>query len=187
MAVTPSNMLPLGTAAPDFQLHDTVSGRVLTLADVRGAKGTLVMFICNHCPYVLHVNAELVRLAGDYLPRGVGVVAISSNDVRDYPADSPERMAEAARRLGYPFAYLHDATQSVARAYDAACTPDFFLFDARLELVYRGRLDDSTPGNRRPLTGAELRAALDALLAGSARLKEQLPSVGCNIKWSKPG
>lgn len=187
MAMTPSNMLPLGTAAPDFRLNDTVSGRALALADVRGAKGTLVMFICNHCPYVLHVNPELVRLAADYLARGVGVVAISSNDVRDYPADSPERMGEVARRLGYPFAYLHDATQSVARAYDAACTPDFFLFDAQLKLAYRGRLDDSTPGNRRPLTGTDLRAALDALLSGGAPVPEQFPSVGCNIKWSKRG
>jgi len=177
-------MLPLGTVAPDFKLSDVVSGSALALADVRGRAGTLVMFICNHCPYVQHVNAELVRVAHEALPRGVGVVAISSNDVRAYPADAPERMAEVAREQGYPFPYLYDASQSVARAYDATCTPDFFLFDAAAKLVYRGRLDDSTPGNRRPVTGADLRAALDALLAGAAPLDEQKPSVGCNIKWS---
>lgn len=187
MSLTPSTMLPLGTTAPAFKLPDTVSGRTLALADVRGPHGTLVMFICNHCPYVLHVNAELVRLANDYRPRGIGVVAISSNDVRAYPADAPERMTEVAREQGYPFAYLYDASQSAARAYDAACTPDFFLFDANDRLVYRGRLDDSTPGNKRPLTGADLRAALDALLAGTALPADQQPSMGCNIKWSKAG
>ncbi|TDU26683.1 peroxiredoxin [Panacagrimonas perspica] len=186
MSLTPSTMLPLGTVAPDFGLPDVVSGSTLALADVRGRTGTLVMFICNHCPYVLHVNAELVRVAQAAQSRGVGVVAISSNDVRAYPADAPERMTEVAREQGYPFPYLYDATQSVARAYDAACTPDFFLFDAESKLVYRGRLDDSTPGNGRPLTGADLRAALDALRAGAAPLDDQKPSMGCNIKWSAP-
>lgn len=185
MALTPSTMLPLGTPAPAFRLGDTVSGRTLALADVRGARGTLVMFICNHCPYVKHVNPELVRIAADYAARGIGTVAISSNDARDYPADAPERMAEVAREQAYPFPYLYDVTQEVARAYDAACTPDFFLFDAQLRLVYRGRLDDSTPGNGRPLDGADLRAALDAVVAGRAPDADQKPSMGCNIKWSK--
>lgn len=183
MARTSSTMLPLGTAAPDFALLDTVSGKTRTLAELRGARGTLVMFICNHCPYVVHVNPELVRLARDYQPRAVGVVAISSNDAVGYPADAPERMTETARRLGYPFAYLHDSSQDVARAYDASCTPDFFLFDQDLRLVYRGRLDDSTPGNGRPLTGADLRAAIEALLAGRELPSAQQPSMGCNIKW----
>lgn len=185
MALTPSKMLALGITAPDFRLDDAVSGGALALADARGAKGTLVMFICNHCPYVQHVNPELVRVANDYQPRGIGVVAISSNDVRAYPADAPEHMADMARAQGYPFPYLFDASQSVARAYEAACTPDFFLFDSQMKLAYRGRLDDSTPGNRRPLTGADLRAALDALLAGARPAAEQWPSVGCSIKWAK--
>lgn len=183
MALTSSTMLPLGTVAPDFALPDTVSGSEKTLTELRGARGTLVMFICNHCPYVQHVNPELVRLARDYLPRGIGVVAISSNDAQSHPADAPERMTEVAQRLGFPFAYLYDGSQAVARAYAAACTPDFFLFDAGLRLVYRGRLDDSTPGNGRPPSGADLRAALDALLGGCAPLSEQHASMGCNIKW----
>lgn len=187
MSLTPSTMLPLGTTAPGFKLLDTVSGHTLTLADVRGARGSLVMFICNHCPYVIHVNAELVRLAHDYRGRGIGIAAISSNDVRAYPADAPDRMTEVAREQGYPFPYLYDPSQSVARAYDAACTPDFFLFDVQDRLVYRGRLDDSTPGNRRPLTGADLRAALDALLSGAPLPVDQQPSMGCNIKWAKAG
>lgn len=183
MALTPSTMLPLGTLAPDFALPDTVSGRTVALGDVRGAKGILIMFICNHCPYVQHVNAELVRVARDYGPRGVGIAAISSNDAASYPADAPERMREVARQHGYPFPYLYDETQGVARAYDAACTPDFFLFDEADRLVYRGRLDASTPGNGRELDGADLRAALDALLAGRSPPANQQPSVGCNIKW----
>jgi peroxiredoxin len=185
MALTPSTMLPLGTVAPDFALPDTVSGRTVALADVRGATGTVVMFICNHCPYVQHVNPELVRVAHDHAARGIGFVAISSNDVSHYPADAPDRMREVARAQGYPFPYLYDATQDVARAYDAACTPDFFVFDARDELVYRGRLDASTPGNGRALDGADLRAALDALIAGRPPLATQQPSVGCNIKWKR--
>lgn len=185
MALTPSTMLALGTVAPDFTLPDTVTGRLLTRDQVRGTYGTLVAFICNHCPYVQHINPELVRLAGDYQGRGIGVVAISSNDVRSYPQDGPEAMTVAARQLGYGFPYLFDESQAVARAYAAACTPDFFLFDASDRLVYRGRLDDSTPGNRRPLTGADLRAALDALLAGVAIDPAQQPSVGCNIKWTR--
>lgn len=183
MALTASRMMPLNTAAPEFSLPDTVSGRTLTLSDVRGPAGTLVMFICNHCPYVKHVNHELVRVARDYAPRGIGFVAISSNDANKYPDDAPAKMREAALRLDYPFPYLHDETQAAARAYDAACTPDFFLFDAASKLAYRGRLDDSTPGNGRPVTGADLRTALDALLAGAAIPADQKPSMGCNIKW----
>ncbi len=187
MARTPSTMLPLGTVAPDFALPDSVSGRTVALENVRGSQGTLVMFICNHCPYVQHVNAELVRVARDYGGRGVGIVAISSNDVANYPDDAPEHMREVARAQGYSFPYLYDATQEIARAYDAACTPDFFLFDATDRLVYRGRLDGSTPGNGQVLDGADLRAALDSLLAGGAPLATQQPSIGCNIKWKRAG
>lgn len=183
MALTPSSMLPLGTLAPGFSLPDTVSGNTLSLEQLRGRRATLVMFICNHCPYVRHVNAELVRLARDYAPRGVSFVAISANDAAKYPDDAPERMQEAARTLGYPFPYLYDQTQAVARAYQAACTPDFFLFDAALRCVYRGQLDDSRPGNGQPVDGADLRAALDAVLANRAPNPEQKPSMGCNIKW----
>jgi thiol-disulfide isomerase/thioredoxin len=183
MALTPSTMLPLGTPAPSFELPDTRSGRSLSLQALRGEQATLVMFICNHCPYVKHVNPALVQLAQDYQPRGVSFVAISSNDAGAYPEDGPDQMRSLAARLGYPFPYLYDASQTVARAYEAACTPDFFLFDRELRLVYRGRLDDSTPGNGRPLTGADLRAALDAVLAGRAPDADQKPSMGCNIKW----
>jgi len=185
MAQTPSNMLPLGTKAPGFTLSDTVSGRSLTLDQLKGARGTVVMFICNHCPFVKHVNAELVRAANDYKPKGIAFVAISSNDVANYPADSPDRMKAAAHELGYPFPYLYDATQDVAKAYQAACTPDFYLFDAALACVYRGQLDDARPGNGKPLNGKDLRAAMDALLAGKPIDPAQKPSVGCNIKWKK--
>jgi peroxiredoxin len=176
-------MLPLGTFAPDFSLPDTVSGRSLSLAQLRGPQATVVMFTCNHCPYVKHVQAELLRLAADYQPRGVGLVAISSNDVTKYPEDGPEEMARLARQLGYTFPYLYDETQEVARAYDAACTPDFYVFDAQLRCVYRGRLDDSTPGNGKPLSGADLRAALDAVLANRPVVSDQFPSYGCSIKF----
>lgn len=185
MSLTPSIMLPLGTLAPDFRLADTVSGKLLALSDLKSGTATLVMFICNHCPYVKHVNPELVRLAKDYQPKGVSFVAISSNDVQNYPDDAPEKMKEVARQLGYTFPYLYDETQAAARAFRAACTPDFFLFDGGLKLAYRGRLDASTPGNGLPLDGADLRAALDALLAGRAPNPEQQPSMGCNIKWRK--
>lgn len=184
MALTPSTMLPLGTHAPAFRLPDAVSGRALGLEDVKGARGTLVMFICNHCPYVKHVNAELVRLAKDYAAKGVGAVAISANDAQNYPEDAPAKMREYAQRLGYPFSYLHDESQAVAKAYQAACTPDFFLFGADLKLVYRGQLDDSRPNGAAP-TGRDLRAALDALLAGKPIPADQKPSMGCNIKWKK--
>ncbi|AXQ30951.1 thioredoxin family protein [Solimonas sp. K1W22B-7] len=185
MPPTPSSMLALGTPAPAFSLPDTLSGRMLGLADLQAECATLVMFICNHCPYVKHVNAELVRLAQDYQRRGVALVAISSNDATAYPEDGPEQMTRTGRELGYPFPYLHDPSQDVARAYSAACTPDFFLFDAGLRLAYRGRLDGSTPGNGLPVTGADLRAALDALLSGRAVDERQQPSLGCSIKFRK--
>jgi len=183
MAKTESTMLPLGTPAPDFTLPDTVSGKNLSLDDVAGDKGTLVMFICNHCPFVKHVMDELARLGKDYPERGIGVVAISSNDVTGYPQDRPERMAELARDKGFTFPYLYDESQNTARAYNAACTPDFFVFDAERKLVYRGQLDDSRPGNDIPVTGRDLRAALDALIEGKPVPKDQKPSIGCNIKW----
>lgn len=184
MSLTPSNMMPLGTPAPDFALPDTVSGRTMSLADVRGDAATVVMFICNHCPYVKHVNPELVRLANDYRDRGVGFVAISANDVDNYPDDSPDKMKQVAAEQGYPFPYLYDETQTVAKAYDAACTPDFFVFDGDLKCAYRGQLDDSRPGNDKPVTGADLRAALDAVLNGESIPEDaQTPSQGCNIKW----
>jgi thiol-disulfide isomerase/thioredoxin len=185
MAFTESTMLSLGTTAPDFWLPDTVSGRVLTFADVAGARATVVMFLCNHCPYVLHVNPEIVRIAKDYQPKGVGFVGISSNDVVNYPEDRPELMTQLAAREGYTFPYLYDGTQSVARAYDAACTPDFYVFDAEKRLVYRGRIDDARPKNDNPLTGKDLRAALDAVLSSAPVTEKQYPSGGCNIKWKK--
>ncbi|MDX1496431.1 MAG: thioredoxin family protein [Salinisphaeraceae bacterium] len=183
MALTPSNMLPLGTEAPDFSLPDTISGEEISLADAKSDVATVIMFICNHCPYVLHVNEELVRLAEDYKARGVSFVGISSNDVENYPQDGPEEMRRHAAEVGYPFPYLYDETQTVAQAYDAACTPDFFVFDGDLRLAYRGRLDGSTPGNDVPLTGRDLRAALDAVIEGKPAPEDQQPSMGCNIKW----
>jgi peroxiredoxin len=185
MAQTPSNMLPLGTRAPDFTLPDTVSGKPLSLEALKGAKGTAVMFICNHCPFVKHINAGLVQAARDYQPKGIAFVAISANDVANYPEDAPDQMKAVAGQLGYPFPYLYDESQDVARAYQAACTPDLYLFDANLACVYRGQFDDARPGNGAPVTGKDLRAALDALMAGKAVDPAQKPSVGCNIKWKR--
>jgi thiol-disulfide isomerase/thioredoxin len=183
MAATPSTMMPLGTVAPDFRLLNVVTGKMLTLQELKSDKATLVMFICNHCPYVKHVQAELIQLARDYQPKGVSVIAINSNDAINYPEDSPEKMKEVSRALGYPFVYLYDETQAVAKAYQAACTPDFYLFDKDLKCVYRGQLDDARPKNTSPVTGQDIRAALDALLAGQPIRADQKPSVGCNIKW----
>ena len=176
-------MLPLGTVAPSFTLPDTVSDKTLSLEEIKSSVATVIMFICNHCPFVKHVNQELVRLANDYQPKGVSFVAISSNDVDNYPQDGPDKMKETAASEGYPFPYLFDETQQVAQDYQAACTPDFYLFDPQLKLVYRGQLDSSRPGNNLPVTGKDLRAALDALLSGSEISDQQLPSIGCNIKW----
>ncbi|WP_293301797.1 thioredoxin family protein [Allomuricauda sp.] len=183
MARTPSNMLPLGTKAPEFELLDTVSNKTLSLEKLKGKNGTVVMFICNHCPFVVHVNPELSRLGKEYQAKGIGFVAISSNDVANYPQDAPHLMKEKAKAMEYSFPYLYDETQEVAKAYDAACTPDFYLFDANLELVYRGQLDDSRPGNGLPLTGSDLRNAMDAVLNEKAIDSNQKPSIGCNIKW----
>ena len=178
-------MLPLGTKAPDFRLPDP-GGKVVALADFESAPALLVIFMCNHCPYVKHVRDGLAKLARDYRPRGVAVVGINSNDVANYPGDSPAKMAAEAASAGYIFPYLYDETQAVAKAYRAACTPDLYLFDKDQRLVYRGQFDDSRPGNGVPVTGKDLRAALEAVLAGKAVAPVQKPSIGCNIKW-KPG
>ena len=182
MARTPSTMLPLGTAAPDFKLMN-VDGREVALADFAGKPALLVMFMCNHCPFVVHVADELARLGSEYIGRGVAVVGINSNDTATHPADSPERMVAEAEERGYAFPYLFDETQAVAKSYRAACTPDFFLFDQDRKLVYRGQLDDSRPGNGVPVTGKDLRMALDAVLGGKKPADEQRASLGCNIKW----
>jgi peroxiredoxin len=185
MALTPSNMLPLGTLAPAFTLPDTVSGKMVSLQELKSDIATVIMFICNHCPFVKHAQPEIVKLAYDYQAKGINFIAISANDIEDYPEDAPDKMQEVALALGYPFPYLYDATQAVARAYHAACTPDFFIFDKALHCVYRGQLDDSRPGRDKPVTGKDIRAALDNLLAGKPVSSEQKPSIGCNIKWKK--
>jgi peroxiredoxin len=185
MAKTPSTMLALGTTAPDFRLPDT-NGKLVSLGEFTGQPALLVMFICNHCPFVKHIRNELANIGRDYSARGVGIIAISSNDATNYPDDSPAKMKEEARAAGYNFPYLYDESQAVAQAYRAACTPDFFLFDRNHRLVYRGQLDDSRPGNGIPVTGKDLRAALDALVSGKSVTTAQTPSLGCNIKW-KPG
>jgi peroxiredoxin len=185
MAATPSTMLPLGTDAPAFALPDT-DGRTVSRDDFAASPALLVMFICNHCPYVKHLRGALGDLAREYAPRGAAVVAISANDAERYPNDSPEAMRREKAEAGWTFPYLYDESQEVAKAYGAACTPDFFLFDAARKLAFRGQFDDSRPSNGRPVTGADLRAALDAVLAGRAPAGEQTPSVGCGIKW-KPG
>lgn len=183
MARTPSNMLPLGTTAPDFSLFDPVTGEMVSLQHLKSPVATLIMFICNHCPFVQHIKDELAKLGADYTPRGISIIAINSNDVANYPEDSPEQMKIVARQWGFNFPYLFDETQSVAKAYDAACTPDFYLFDGNVKCIYRGQLDDSRPGNNVPVTGRDIRAALDALLAGQPISTLQKPSLGCNIKW----
>jgi peroxiredoxin len=183
MAATPSNMMPLGTLAPAFRLPEVVTGKTVTLQELKSNVATLIMFICNHCPYVKHVQGELVKLALDYQPKGVSVIAINSNDVVNYPEDSPEKMKEVAQQYAYSFPYLYDETQEVAKAYQAACTPDFYLFDKDLKCVYRGQLDDARPKNDVPVTGKDIRAALETLLAGQPVNPNQKPSIGCNIKW----
>lgn len=183
MARTASNMLALGTPAPDFQLPDTVSGKLLSLQNVRGKKATVIMFICNHCPFVIHVQEQLSQLARDYQNNDVSFVAISANDADTFPQDGPEKMTAFATQNNFIFPYLYDETQKIAKAYQAACTPDFYIFDEALRCAYRGQLDGSRPGNEVPVSGKDLRAALDALLADQPVNKTQNPSIGCNIKW----
>ena len=185
MALTPSTMLALGNKALDFSLPDVVSGKTISLATFAGKNALLVMFICRHCPYVQHVQEELANLGRDYQRKDVGIVAISANDVNNYPDDAPDKLKAMAKELEFTFPLCYDESQATAKAYTAACTPDFFLFDAARKLVYRGQLDDSRPGNCKPVTGTDLRAALDAVLAGKPMSREQRPSVGCSIKWKK--
>lgn len=182
MVKTASTMLPLGTKAPDFSLPN-IDGSTVSLCDVADSKGLLVVFMCNHCPFVKHLRTQLADFANEYQAKGLAVVGISSNDVANYEDDSPEKMKEEAADAGYTFPYLYDESQDAAKAYRAACTPDFFLFDADQSLVYRGQFDDSRPGNEKPITGADLRAASDAVLAGEDVSTEQTPAIGCNIKW----
>ncbi len=186
MVLTASTMLPLGTKAPEFDLPDVVSGKRISLKTFGASKPLLVMFICRHCPYVKHIQDELAQIGKDYRDKGVEVVAISANDAASYPDDKPERLREMAQELGFNFPFCYDETQNIAKAYTAACTPDFFLFDGAHRLVYRGQLDESRPGNDVPVSGKDLRAALDAVLSGRNVSADQKPSIGCNIKW-KPG
>ena len=183
MALTPSNPFPLHTIAPEFSLEDSVTGKTFNLQQLKGKQATVIMFICNHCPFVIHVNSKLVELANQFKSQGVNFIAISSNDVENYPQDAPDKMKEVAAENKYPFPYLYDPIQDVAKAYDAACTPDFYVFDKDLKSTYHGRLDDSRPGNDKPLTGKDLIAAINATLNNDIPLKNQLPSMGCNIKW----
>lgn len=183
MALTESNMLELGVKAPSFNLPDTTSDSHLSFGDVKGEMGTVVMFLCNHCPYVIHLNRLLVNIANEYMKKGIGFIAISSNDAVKYTDDTPDKMRLVAKVLQYPFAYLYDETQEVARAYDAACTPDIYLFDKEDLLYYRGRVDESRPNNEKPIDGRDLKLALDLLLRGEDPLAKQYPSAGCNIKW----
>lgn len=183
MVETLSRMLPLGTRASAFNLPDAISGKMISLEAIKSNIATVIMFICNHCPFVKHVQQEIVNLANDYQPKGVSFVAINSNDIVKYPEDSPKRMKQVAENLGYPFPYLYDETQEVARNYQAACTPDFYIFDSSLILVYRGQLDDSRPGNTIAVTGKDIRRALDNILVGKSVDQNQKPSIGCNIKW----
>ena len=186
MAYTESNMLPLGTKAPNFTLPDTLSAKEITLYEMPPAKATLIMFLCNHCPYVIHVNPEIVRIAADYKNAGVQFVGISSNNAIKYPQDGPEKMTEHGKETGYTFPYLYDESQEIARKYDAACTPDFYLFDQHRKLVYRGQMDDSRPGNGLPVTGRDIRDAVECILHQRPVNPRQKASIGCNIKW-KPG
>jgi peroxiredoxin len=186
MARTESTMLPLGSIAPDFKLPDVTTGEFISLSQFAGKKALLVTFMCEHCPFVKNVQDELARLGHDYVSQEVGIVAISANDVSNYPQDTPEHLKAMAQHLNLNYPILYDETQAVAQSYQAACTPDFFLFDADRRLIYRGQLDDSRPGNDKPVTGQDLRAAIDAALAGAPMIVDQKPSIGCNIKW-KPG
>ena len=183
MAKTPSNMVPIGFTAPSFKLKDSVSNKLLSSDELFGKRCTVVMFICNHCPFVIHVNSEIVNIAKEFQSENIKFIAISSNDVKNYPQDSPENMKKVAKSENYCFPYLYDEDQSVAKKYDAACTPDFYIFDEVKKLVYRGQLDDSRPGNGIPVTGSDVRKALESIMNGEAVNPNQKPSIGCNIKW----
>jgi thiol-disulfide isomerase/thioredoxin len=183
MAITPSIMTALGTTAPGFTLTNTISDKQISLQEIKGDLATVIMFICNHCPFVLHVNEELVKLANDYSPKKISFVAINANDVITHPDDAPDKMKAVALQLKYPFPYLYDETQEVAKAFNAACTPDFFIYNKNLELVYRGQMDDSRPGNEIPVSGKDIRRALDCLIHDQPVPDEQWPGIGCNIKW----
>jgi peroxiredoxin len=183
MALTASNEFETGASAPDFTLLNTVNNTLLSLLEAKGEKGTVLMFICNHCPFVIHVNTALVKMANEYQAKGINFIAISSNEIENYPQDGPEFMQQVAKEQHYPFPYLFDKTQAIAKAYDAACTPDFYVFDANLKAVYHGQLDDSRPGNGKPVTGQDIRNAMGNLLENKAVLENQKPSVGCGIKW----
>ncbi|TXD51643.1 MULTISPECIES: thioredoxin family protein [unclassified Polaribacter] len=183
MALTESNEFKIGTKAPYFNLMNTIDDTFYSLNQLKGEKGTVIMFICNHCPFVIHVNNELIKMANEYQQKGINFIAISSNEIENYPQDAPKFMKEIAANLSYPFAYLFDETQKVAKEYDAACTPDFYVFDADLKSVYHGQLDNSRPGNGKPVTGFDLRNSLDNLLENKTVLENQKPSVGCGIKW----
>lgn len=183
MALTSSNMPALGSKAPDFKLLDTITGESYGLKDAKDAEATVIMFICNHCPFVKHVILELVKLAKDYQAKSISFIAINANDALAYPEDAPEKMTQLAKQLGFSFPYLYDETQSTAKAYQAACTPDFFIFDKDRLCVYRGQLDESRPGNKIPVTGKDIRSALDNILQTKPVNPQQLPSMGCNIKW----
>ncbi len=185
MAMTPSNMIPLGTQAPDFNLPDTISGKTYKLHDLKGSKATVIMFICNHCPFVIHINKAIVNIANTFQNKEVQFIAISSNDAGNYPQDGPEQMAMHAKIEKYPFPYLYDATQNIAKAYDAACTPDFYVFNNDLKLTYRGQLDNSRPGNNIEVTGTDLIHAINCTVKNTINNNIQKPSIGCNIKWIK--
>ena len=185
MALTESNEFLIGTKAPDFNLINTVNDTFVSLQQAKGKKGTVIMFICNHCPFVIHVNKELVKMANEYQQKGINFTAISSNDIENYPQDAPELMKQLAEEENFPFPYLYDETQAIAKAYDAACTPDFYVFDADLKAVYHGQLDNSKPGNGKPVTGSDLRNSLNNLLENKPVLDNQKPSMGCGIKWRK--
>ncbi len=183
MARTESNEFRIGTKAPEFTLINTVDDKNYSLNDLKGTKGTVIMFICNHCPFVIHVNKALVKMANEYQQKGINFIAISANDVENYPQDAPHLMKQLAKEENFPFPYLYDETQEVAKSYDAACTPDFYIFDAELKTVYHGQLDNSRPGNGKPVTGEDMRLALENLLQNKPVIEHQKPSVGCGIKW----
>lgn len=183
MVLLPSNMMPLGSKAPDFKLPDTVTGENVALDDIKSDIATVILFLCNHCPYVIHIRDKIAEVAREYQEKGIQFVAISANDADEYPADGPDQMKQVAEEVGFTFPYLYDKTQAVARAYDAACTPDIFIFDKDLTCVYRGRFDAASPGNNKPVTGQDLSQALDCLLAGDPIPHDQTPSMGCSIKW----